>query len=195
MTSTTELPTASDIEPHDFEALLTTLDGLDVPGYRAEIAGGSIVLSPWPKGYYIDVVESVCDQLRSRLPEDHRITMSPALYVFPGDERAYGPDIHAASRQVFSTSSPRLDGEALSFAAELAFSPTRDNGLTEKARVYGRAGVAVYLLLDMPAEEATVFWMPWAKGYQARHRKPFGEKLHIPAPFDCELDTTGFRRP
>ncbi|MFM9447871.1 hypothetical protein [Streptomyces acidiscabies] len=88
--------TTSDIEPHDFEAFLTTRDGLDGPGYRAEIVQGSI-------------------------------TTSPVLYVFPGDERAYGPDIHAASRNSSRTSSPRLDGEALSFVAELTSSATRDN--------------------------------------------------------------------
>ncbi|MDX3387134.1 Uma2 family endonuclease [Streptomyces niveiscabiei] len=143
--------TTSDIEPHDFEAFLTTLDGLDVPGYRAEIVQGSITLSPWPKGYYVKIAQTICEQLEPHLPESHLLTTSPALYVFPGDRRAYGPDVHAT-------------------------------------------GVPVYLLLDMPEEEATVFWMPWPKGYQSRCTKPFGEKLHIPAPFDCELDTAGFRR-
>ncbi|MEX3100541.1 MULTISPECIES: Uma2 family endonuclease [unclassified Streptomyces] len=187
--------TTSDIEPHDFEVFLTTLDGLDVPGYRAEIVQGSITLSPWPKGYYVKIAQSICEQLEPHLPESHLLTTSPALYVFPGDRRAYGPDVHAASGEAFTTAGSRLDGESLAFAAELASSPTRDDDLTEKVQVYGRAGVPVYLLLDMPEEEATVFWMPWPKGYQSRCTKPFGEKLHIPAPFDCELDTAGFRRP
>ncbi|WP_324610782.1 Uma2 family endonuclease [Streptomyces acidiscabies] len=190
----TERP-MSDTEPYDFEALLTTLDELDVPGYRAEIVQGSIVLSPWSRGYYVKVMQLICDRLGPHLPEGHLLTTSPALYVFPGDERAYGPDIHAASEEAFATLSPRLDGEALSFVAELTSPSTRDNDLTEKVRVYGRAGVPVYLLLDMQEEEATVFSSPSPKGYDSLRTKPFGEKLHLPAPFDCELDTTGFRRP
>ncbi|MHC5906836.1 Uma2 family endonuclease [Streptomyces sp. S6] len=195
MTLMTERPTMNDTEPYDFEVLLATLDELDVPGFRAEIVGGSIVLSPWSKGYYLDVMELVCDRLRPYLPEDHRITTAPFLYVFPGDERAYGPDIHAASRSASRTSSTRLDGESLSLVAELTSSSTRDNDLTEKVRTYGRAGIPVYLLLDMQEEEVTVLSAPSSKGYEAHCTKPFGEKIHIPAPFDCELDTTGFRRP
>jgi Uma2 family endonuclease len=89
----------------------------------------------------------------------------------------------------------RLDGESLTLAAELTSSSTRDDDLTDKAVVYGRAGVPVYLLLDMQEERATVFWDPSPKGYESRETRPFGEKLHIPAPFDCTLDTTGFEAP
>jgi hypothetical protein len=61
--------------------------------------------------------------------------------------------------------------------------------------VYGEAGVPVYLLLDMQEESATVFWAPSAKGYTSHTTVPFGKPLHIPAPFDCELDTGGFGAP
>ncbi|MDQ0788247.1 hypothetical protein [Streptomyces sp. B3I8] len=40
-----------------------------------------------------------------------------------------------------------------------------------------------------------VFWGPYAKGYECRLTKPFGEKLPLPEPFDCVLDTTGFHAP
>ncbi|MEU9912459.1 Uma2 family endonuclease [Streptomyces sp. NPDC051001] len=196
MTLMTERPTISGSEPRSFEALLDDLDELIVPdGYKAEIIRGSIVLSPWSKGYYEDVMEMVCDQLRPHLPEGHRISSSPFLYVFPGDERAFGPDIHAAPRQAFRTSSNRLDGEALVFVGELTSTSTRDDDLTDKVRVYGRAGVPVYLVLDMQEEQATVFWTPSAKGYESHCTLPFGEKLPMPAPFDCTLDTTGFHAP
>ncbi|MCH5674921.1 Uma2 family endonuclease [Streptomyces gilvus] len=192
MTLMTERPTTNGSEPHSFEDLLDTLDQLDVPGYRAEIIKGSIVLS---KGYYRRVMRMVCSQLEPHLPEGESIGSEPFLFVFPGDERAYGPDIHVAPEQVFETTSNRLDGEALSFAAELTSTSTRDDDLTDKVMVYGRAGVPVYLLLDMQEEQATVLWTPSARGYEAHCTKPFGEKLTIPAPFDCVLDTAGFQAP
>ncbi|MEU6510036.1 Uma2 family endonuclease [Streptomyces sp. NPDC046942] len=195
MTLMTERPTISGSEPSSFEELLDALDEVDVPGFKAEIIRGGIVLSPWSKGYYEIVMELICEQLRPHLPDGHRITSSPFLYVFPAQERAYGPDIHVAPRHVFSTTSNRLDGEALALAAELTSSSTRDDDLTDKVIVYGRAGVPVYLLLDMQEEQATVFWAPSSKGYEARETRPFGERLTIPAPFDCILDTTGFQRP
>ncbi|MGW1744993.1 Uma2 family endonuclease [Streptomyces sp. NPDC002092] len=195
MTLMTERPTISGTEPHSFEDLLDTLDELDVPGYRAEVIRGSIVLSPWSKGYYLRVMELVCDQLRLHLPEGHRISCGPFLYVFPGDERAYGPDIHAAHERIFETASNRLDGEGLAFVAELTSSSTRDDDLTDKVLVYGRAGVPVYLLLDMQEMQATVFSTPSAKGYESHCTMPFGGKLPMPAPFNCTLDTSGFQAP
>jgi len=196
MTVMAERPTIGGAGSSGFEELLDILDELQLrDGFKAEIIGGKIVVSPWSQGYYYRVMESVCEQLRSYLPPEHRISYGPFLFVFPRDGRAYGPDIHAAPGRVFETTSNRLDGEALSFVAELTSSSTRDDDLTEKVEVYGRAGVPVYLLLDMQEEQATVLWTPSAKGYESRLTMPFGEKLPIPAPFDCLLDTAGFKAP
>jgi Uma2 family endonuclease len=191
-----ERPTTNGNGPRSFEALLDLLDELNVPdGYKAEIIKGSIVVSTWSKGYCAAVMERVCDQLRPRLPEGHRISCGPFLYVFPGSERAYGPDVHAAHRRTDETTSNRLDGEGLSFVAELTSVSTRDDDLTDKVETYGRAGVPVYLILDMQEEQATALWTPSAKGYESRPTVPFGEKLQLPAPFDCTLDTSGFQAP
>jgi Uma2 family endonuclease len=199
MTLMTERPATSGIEPDGFEALLDALVAVDAAvesvGFRAEIARGTIVLSPWSKGYYQRVMERVREQLKPYLPEGHRFGFGSFLFVFPGDECAYGPDIHAAHQRAFETESHHLDGEALSFVAELTSLSTRKDDLTGKAEVYGRVGVPVYLLLDMQEEQATVFANPSAKGYESRETKPFGEKLTIPAPFGCTLDTTGFHAP
>src|SRR5690349_850538 len=114
MTLMAERPVINDAEPRgSFEELLDLLDELRVPdGYKAEIIRGSIVVSPWSKAYYADVMDMVCDQLRPHLPEEHRISWGPLLYVFPGVERAYGPDIHAAHRRARRSTSNRLDGQA-----------------------------------------------------------------------------------
>ncbi|MFG2130735.1 Uma2 family endonuclease [Streptomyces sp. NPDC048751] len=189
-------PTMSSTEPPSFEDLLNDLDRLDVlDGYKAEIIRGNIVISPWSQGYYLDVMDLVCDQLRPHLPEGQRITYGPCFYVFPGAERAYGPDIQVVDRQASRTTSNRLDGEALTFVAELTSSATRDEDLSDKVETYAKAGVPVYLILDMQEEKATVLWEPSAEGYKARCSKPFGEKLDMPAPFSCTLDTTGFQAP
>ncbi|GAA0286153.1 Uma2 family endonuclease [Streptomyces turgidiscabies] len=193
----TERPiTTSGTETPSFEDLLDALDVLDVPtGYRAEIIKGNIVVSPWSKGYYSRVMKLVRRQLEDYIPEGHLIDSSPLLFVFPGLERAYGPDIYAAHERTLETDSNRLDGEGLSFVAELTSPSTRDDDLTDKVAVYGGAGVPVYLVLDMQKDEASLFLEPYAKGYRSRLTKPFGEKLYIPDPFGCELDTAGFVAP
>ncbi|GHC42618.1 Uma2 family endonuclease [Streptomyces flavofungini] len=196
MTVMLERPTTSGTDPDRFEDLCKALDELHVPdGFKAEIIRGNIVVSPWSKAYYLDVMDLICDQLRPHLPEEHRISSAPALYVFPGVQRAYGPDIHAAHRRTRLTTSNQLDGDGLSLVAELTSPSTRDDDLTDKVERYGKAGVPVYLLLDMQEELATVYWSPTAKGYAAHTTAPFGEAIRVPAPFDCALDTTGFQAP
>ncbi|MCZ7460382.1 Uma2 family endonuclease [Streptomyces sp. WMMC940] len=179
-----------------FEALCDTLLSMEVPdGYRAEIVRGNIVMSPWSRGFYLPVMESVLDQLKPERPQGHIMSSTPFLFAFPGEERAYGPDIYAAAPSAFRTDSRYVDGEALSFVCELTSSATRLVDWQDKVPVYGRAGVPVYLLLDMQEQTATVFWEPSAKGYLARRTAPFGEKPEIPDPFGCELDTGVFEVP
>ncbi|WP_333735708.1 hypothetical protein [Streptomyces sp. IBSBF 2806] len=40
-----------------------------------------------------------------------------------------------------------------------------------------------------------MLWATSAEGCTSRLAKPFGEKIEIPAPFDCTLDTAGFQAP
>ncbi|MEV1064114.1 hypothetical protein [Streptomyces sp. NPDC050263] len=40
--------------------------------------------------------------------------------------------------------------------------------------------------------EINVMWDPSPKGYRSRTDVPFGRPVRIPAPFDFELDTSGF---
>ena len=76
--------------------------------------------------------------------------------------------------------------------SELASTSTYANEWSDKAEVYGKSGIPVCLLLDMQNETTTAFWAPSSRGYVFHLTVPFGEKVHIPAPFDCELDTAAF---
>lgn len=198
MTVMLERPTPMETPdgPPEFEALCRTLLSMDVPdGYRAEIIRGSIVVSPWSKAYDFQVMESVREQLRDRVPGGETCGDAPFLFAFPGQKRAYGPDIYVAAREAFSTTKRYVDGEALTMVVELTGDSTYGTDWRDKATVYGTAGVPVYLLLDMQEESATVFWAPSGKGYTSRTTVPFGKTLRLPAPFDVELDTSGFGAP
>lgn len=179
-----------------FEELCRLLPELHVPdGYRAEIIRGSIVVSPWSQGYFLPVMRSIRAQVEPHAPDGHIADSAPYLFTFPASERGYGPDLYVADAAAFRTTSRYIPGDALSLVAELTSIATRANDLSDKAEVYGKSGVPVYLLLDMQNETTTVFWTPSPRGYVSHLTVPFGEKVHIPAPFDCELDTAEFRTP
>ncbi|MEV6396719.1 Uma2 family endonuclease [Streptomyces sp. NPDC051907] len=198
MTLMLERPTTTEVPPGSarFQALSRTLLSMEVPdGYRAEIVGGNIVMSPWSRKFYSPIMRSIRSQLEPHAPRGHFVDHAPFLFAFPGEERAYGPDIYGAAEAAFEGDGRFVDGEALSFVCELTSSSTRLVDWQDKVPVYGRSGVPVCLLVDMAEETASVFWQPSDKGYLSRTTVPFGDKLHIPDPFACVLDTSTFQVP
>lgn len=193
MTSMSMDPRGVGVPPSgSFGELLRVVEELDTPaGYKAELVRGKIVLSPGPELRYMKVVKSLRLQLGPHAPEGHYADSAPFLFAFPGSERAYGPDLHVADESAFDAEGRHADGAALSLAAELTSDSIKDVDWVDKMETYGRV-VPVYLLLDMRAAEINVLWDPSPKGYRSRTDVPFGRPVRIPAPFDFELDTSGF---
>ncbi|MFF6976629.1 Uma2 family endonuclease [Streptomyces sp. NPDC008343] len=178
--------------PGAFERMLRIAEELDTPdGYKAELLRGKIVVSPWSKLRYKKAMKALRLQLEPHAPEGHDVDVAPFLFVFPGSERGLGPDLHVADEAAFDAEGRHADGAALSLVAELTSESTKDADWLDKLYTYGCV-VPVYLLLDMQLQEVTVFWDPSPKGYRSRTTVPFGEPVHVPAPFDFELDTSGF---
>ncbi|MFD5320139.1 Uma2 family endonuclease [Streptomyces sp. NPDC127098] len=173
-----------------FEELCGVLEGLDVPdGYRAEIVGEGIFVSPWSKGTYRPIMRSIVRQLTGHEPEGHVVDTAPFLFEFPGQSRAFGPDVHVSDEQATNIDSTRLPGDALSLVAELTSTATASVDRADKVERYGKAGVPVYVLVDMLEATVTVYSSPGEKGYERHTEIKFGDRVDIPAPFECELDT------
>jgi Uma2 family endonuclease len=180
-------------DPPAFETLCGLLETMNVPeGYRAEIFGGNIVVSPWSRGSYRPVMRSIVRQLSGHEPEGHVVDVAPFLFAFPGQSRAYGPDIHVSDAQATNIDAIHLPGQALSLVAELTSESTAERDRSDKVMGYGKAGVPVYALVDMLAGAVVVHSLPSEDGYRAHIEIKFGETVRIPAPFDCELDTAGW---
>ncbi|MGP3972289.1 Uma2 family endonuclease [Streptomyces sp. 6N223] len=181
-------------QPTSFDKLTELLEQLNVPdGFRAEIIKGGVFVSPWSKGTYRPVVRSIIRQLTGHEPEGHVIDAAPHLFVFPGHSRSYGPDIHVSDEQATLVDDIHLPGHALSLAAELTSTATADIDRGDKVEVYGKAGVPVYLLVDMLDASLTVYSSPGEEGYRRRTQVSFGETVHVPEPFGCELDTSDWK--
>ncbi|MGW3297201.1 Uma2 family endonuclease [Streptomyces xiamenensis] len=169
------------------------LEQMEVPdGFQAEIIEGKIVVSPWSKGTYRPVMRSIVHQLSGHEPEGHVIDTSPHLFTFSGQGRAYGPDIHVSDEVATDIDSIRLPGASLSLVAELTSAATADIDRVDKVLAYGRAGVPVYLLVDMLERSVTVYHSPGEAGYRRHNTALFGDSFTLPHPFDCKLDTSGW---
>ncbi|MCT9112237.1 Uma2 family endonuclease [Streptomyces mirabilis] len=193
MTIMSERPASMDAPSAGvFGDMLRTVEELDTPeGYKAELIRGKIVVSPWSKLRYKKVMKSLRLQLEPHAPEGHDVDVAPFLFTFPGSERGLGPDLHVADETAFEAEGRHADGAALSLVAELTSASTKDADWLDKLDTYGRV-VPVYLVLDMQVGEITAFWDPSPKGYRSRTTVTFGTSLHVPPPFDFELDTSEF---
>ncbi|CAM5418279.1 Putative restriction endonuclease domain-containing protein OS=Streptomyces aurantiogriseus OX=66870 GN=GCM10010251_37040 PE=4 SV=1 [Streptomyces aurantiogriseus] len=196
MTIMTDRPPAIDApRTGSFEEMLRIVEELDTPaGYKAELIRGKIVVSPWSKLRYLRPMRRLRAQVEAHAPDGHITETSPFLFVFPPSERGYGPDLFVADESAFDADGRHADGAALSLVAELTSDSTKDVDWLDKMETYGRI-VPVYLLLDMRVGEINVLWDPSPKGYRSRTNVPFGRPVRIPAPFDFDLDTSGFAVP
>ncbi len=195
MPTMTERPAPIDAPPAGaFEDMLRIVEELDTPdGYKAELIRGKIVVSPWSKLRYLRPMRMLRAQVEAHAPDGHVTETSPFLFVFPPAERGFGPDLFVADESAFDAEGRHADGAALSLVAELTSDSTKDADWLDKLDTYGRI-VPVYLVLDMQVQEVSVFWDPSPKGYRSRTNVPFGRPVRVPAPFDFELDTSGFTR-
>ncbi|MEU4212644.1 Uma2 family endonuclease [Streptomyces sp. NPDC026206] len=191
-------PISGDEPKTEFEQLCRDLEEANehLPlGYRAEIIGGKIVMSPWSKAGYNRILDSLQDQLTAHVPKGHRARTTPNLYVFPQQERGYGPDLHVSDHGALEDlGTILLPGSTLSLVAEQTSTSTRSNDLTDKVNAYGKGEVPVYVLIDMQKGMVTVYHDPTPdEGYRAHTQVKFGDRVHIPAPFGFELNTEGWK--
>ncbi|MFD5419758.1 Uma2 family endonuclease [Streptomyces sp. NPDC127069] len=176
-----------------FEDALRTVEEMDTPdGYKAELIRAKIVVSPWPEPRAFLPMKSLREQLEQRAPQGHTTSAFPVLFSFRAAERAYGPNLYVVDEAVFDSDSRHADAAALSLVAEFTSVSTRDVDWEEKLQVYGQV-VPVYLVVDVQGGEIACFSDPSPQGYRAHKTVSFGTPLPVPAPFDCEIDTTVFK--
>ncbi|MFZ3498560.1 Uma2 family endonuclease [Streptomyces sp. 5.8] len=178
--------------PPTFENLLQTVAEMNTPvGFKAELIRGKIIVSPFSKLRYSRRMRLLREQLQAHVPKGHFADTSPFLFRFAAAERGYGPDLYVADEAAFDEEGLHADGAALSLVGEFTSVSTKDADWNEKLDVYGLL-VPIYLVVDMQHSEITCFWDPSPHGYRSRKTVSFGQPLHVPEPFDFDIDTTGF---
>ncbi len=178
--------------PATFECLLRTVEEMKTPdGFKAELIRGKIVVSPWSDPRCYRRIRALREQLRNHAPDGHIVESSPFLFGFPAAARAYGPDLFVADAAAFEEDGRHADGAALSLVGEFTSVSTKDADWTDKLDVYGLL-VPVYLVVDMQGSKITCFSDPSPHGYRSRTTVSFGEPLHVPEPFGCVIDSSGF---
>ncbi|WP_199037338.1 Uma2 family endonuclease [Glycomyces salinus] len=183
---------AYDGAEHEFREQLSIADEMEAPRHNVEVFGGNIVVSPFSRWSYYKPMKSVRLQLEAHAPDGFDVSGEPFKFIFPAAHGALGPDLYVFDPDLAENDTPFAPSESLALVGELTSPSTRRNDLSSKLDVYGRSGVPVYLLFDMKKRELTVYSDPSDHGYRTRTTTEFGKSVHVPDPFDFELDTAAF---
>jgi Uma2 family endonuclease len=177
----------ADAELADLERLWQSLE---LPGYRVELIGGQIVVSPTASRGHSNVVTELIDQLadvkRRRWERHTNLTVH-----IPATRERLIPDLAIVPRDAPGFDENELLAPGVLLAAEVVSPHSRREDRDVKPLAYARSGILLYLLIDKLTDPPgiTVFSQPGADGYTRRQTAAAGQPLRLPEPFGIALDT------
>ncbi|GAA4982954.1 Uma2 family endonuclease [Yinghuangia aomiensis] len=188
-------------DEHRTDDMEAFFDSFDPPeGYRAELIGGAIVMSPTSVGLHHVLLHRLTKEfLEAHLPQGALSTAFPLTVWIPegvdGDAEGYIPDLVVADEgAMLEPGRWKFDPDAVHLAVEVVSkgSQSQRDDRIHKPIGYAAAGVPLYLLIDPLRREVTLFAKPEDKAYLRKTSVAFGDKIPFPEPFDGVLDTSIF---
>ena len=159
-------------------------------GFKAEISGDTIIMMVTPSGIHQRNLLVVRRQFDAYAPADLLPSENTDL-VSPHVGKSRNPDLTYLPEGVLETTDNQVPAETAAISVELASPSNPENDWVGKVRDYPLMGIPLYLLIDARLRTVTLFSRPAGSAYHRREDIGFGETLHIPAPFDFELATSG----
>ncbi|TDC94306.1 Uma2 family endonuclease [Actinomadura sp. 7K507] len=174
----------------DLRAAFAALEVM--PGFRAELVDGEIIVSPPPDGQHETVVVAVDTWVRNA----HDLILHRNLTLI-SPEGEYVPDGIAAPKGTFAGREWHSKPDGVVLVLEVTSGrrgerkgAERDRG--PKRRGYAAADIPLYLLIDRLDGKATIFSEPRGDDYTHSASVALGENLLIPEPLESVLPTEEF---
>lgn len=183
---------ATEVPATTLAELVELSEHMDVPdGYRVEIVDGSLSVSPTPLGRHTKTVRLLENILRPVLP-DGTLDVQPVTTEIARTGERYIPDLAVLPEAEIADDEWLYSAEACLLAVEVTSPSNAGIDRVQKLRGYARAGVPLYLLVDAVGRTVSLFGNPVNDVYVAHATVPYGDKIHIPDPFDVTIDTAEF---
>lgn len=186
----TAMPEEPPLVRDDLREAFAALDVL--PGFRAELVDGEIIVSPTPDGQHETIVVAVDDWVR----ETHGLRLHRNLTLI-SPEGEYVPDGIAAPKGAFAGREWHSKPDGVLMVLEVTSGRRGDSKAAErdrdpKRRGYAAADIPLYLLIDRLDGKATIFSEPRGDDYTHSASVALGEELPIPEPLGSTLPTIDF---
>ncbi|QVQ55160.1 Uma2 family endonuclease [Spiractinospora alimapuensis] len=171
-------------------SLAELADQLRVPeGYRVEIIGGQVVVSPTPLLRHARIVSRLFRA--PALAVEGLVPLDMVSIELPDSEERYIPDLVFLPEEV-NDDEWLIPVSEVALAVEVTSPGNPEHDRVRKLRGYARAAVPIYLLIDTGDETVTLFENPRDGAYHRQTRVDMGGTITLPAPFSGELDTKPF---
>ena len=163
-----------------------------MPGFRAELVDGEIIVSPTPDGQHETIITLVDTWVR----EAHDLVLHRNLTLI-SPEGEYVPDGIAAPQGTFAGREWHSKPDGVLMVLEVTSGRRGDRKGAErdrgpKRRGYAAADIPLYLLIDRLDGKATIFSEPRGNDYTHSASVALGEELPIPEPLESVLPTDEF---
>lgn len=158
-------------------------------GARAEVIGGTMVISPATSRRRALVHARLHRQLCTIAPAESAVVNGITLDMIATGER-YVPDLLVVREDALNSDEWLLEAKAAELVAEIVVPANARH--VDRLRGYAASGVPIYLLVDPLERAVTLFTEPADGWYLGVHRVAFGPELPLPAPCAGSLDTSVF---
>jgi Uma2 family endonuclease len=178
-----------------WDALVRLWEETDWPeGCKVEIIEGIVTVSPTPAGTHSLIAAKVQRQLYAALPDDWEVHQTLSVAV-PSCTGMFIPDLLVIADDVVRGDGYYVAAAAAELVVEITSPSNASHDRIAKAAGYAQAGVPLYLLIDVCAPggpTVTLYGEPAGGVYRVLRAGKFGETVHLPKPFDIDLDTSVF---
>ncbi|MFH0516481.1 Uma2 family endonuclease [Streptomyces sp. M41] len=159
------------------------------PGFRTEIAEGSVVATPVTP-HHGRTIHQVWSSLEPQLAPEWGVTSDVA---FPFDEEnEFCPDLAVIPASEVARNEIACSPDLIELVVEVVSRGSIHRDYEVKPRRYASRGIAHYLVLDPLAGHCVTSWNPGPDGYRGRDTVPYGPEVTIDSPLGrLTLPTAG----
>ncbi|MEW2549489.1 Uma2 family endonuclease [Streptomyces sp. NPDC047002] len=173
-------------------------ESTDAPeGCKVEIIEGIVTVARPPSNDHNLIAGIVQRSLYSVIPADWDVYQTQGLSI-PKKKGLYIPDLLVTRQAELAAPGHSIPADRAELVVEITSEANANHDRVAKVRGYAAAGVPLYLLLDSwhsARPTFTLYGEPADGTYRALLTGEFGEKLTLPEPFGCDIDTSAFPVP
>ncbi|MER6308178.1 Uma2 family endonuclease [Streptomyces sp. NPDC001739] len=175
------------------DGLFARLEGASPEGYKTEIIGGTIFMSPQRDAHWL-TIRQLLRALEDRFGVDV-LVLSDVRIDFPGKENGFCPDIAKFADGAKKNALGRWRYQDIELIAEVISQGTAVNDYGPKKAVYAEAGIPVYVIADPYLGRCRVFTHPQDGEYLRDLTLKYGEPVDLTHAFPgFSISTENFPR-